>query len=169
MKATFAARGLPQGGYLAVHRSLGARSRRRARRADRRAARTVVHQAGPAGLVDRDQQGPLLDALDEAMDEAFTFDEVALIEQGLEHARELEAGVLGDGELDVSQPGEIVPSNEFYDFDAKYLAASDLRIPADVPTEIADRIDELAREAYRAIGCRGLARVDCSSGPTASC
>jgi D-alanine-D-alanine ligase len=101
-----------------------------------------------------------LDELDAAMGEAYGYDEVTLIEQGLEEARELEVGVLGDRRLDVTRPGEIVPSNEFYDFDAKYLAASDLRIPAEVPEPVAVRIDELARAAYRAIGCRGMARVD---------
>jgi D-alanine-D-alanine ligase len=161
MKATFAARGLPQGGYLAVHRSRW--------EDDREGVRAELTATLPAPWFTKPvRQGSSigiskvhhLDALDEAMDEGFSFDEVVLIEQGLEHARELEVGVLGDGEVDVSRPGEIVPSNEFYDFDAKYLAASDLRIPADVPAEVTDRIGELAREAYRAIGCRGLARVD---------
>jgi D-alanine-D-alanine ligase len=60
----------------------------------------------------------------------------------------------------VTRPGEILPSGDFYDFEAKYLGDSELLIPADVPEVVADRIDVLARRAYRAIGCRGLARVD---------
>jgi D-alanine-D-alanine ligase len=69
-------------------------------------------------------------------------------------------GVLGDEELEVTAPGEIRPSHEFYDFEAKYLDESELVVPADVPAEVVARIDELAREAYRAIGCRGMARID---------
>lgn len=161
MKATFAARSLPQGGYLAVHRSRWEH--------DPDGVRAELAAALPAPWFTKPvRQGSSigiskvhdLDELDGAMNEAFTFDEVVLIEQGLEHARELEVGVLGGNELDVSRPGEIVPSNEFYDFDAKYLAASDLRIPADVPADVVDRSGALARRAYRAIGCRGMARVD---------
>jgi diaminobutyrate-2-oxoglutarate transaminase len=61
--------------------------------------------------------------------------------------------VLGDDDLEVTAPGEIRPSHEFYDFEAKYLDDSELVIPADVPPR-SPRIDALAREAYRAIGCR---------------
>ncbi len=161
MKATFAARGLPQGGYLAVDRS------RWQRDADGVRAELLATLPAPWFTKPVRQGSSIgirkvhdLDELDAAMGEAYGYDEVTLIEQGLEDARELEVGVLGDRRLDVTRPGEIVPSNEFYDFDAKYLAASDLRIPADVPEPVAVRIDELARAAYRAIGCRGMARVD---------
>jgi D-alanine-D-alanine ligase len=95
-----------------------------------------------------------------AMQAAYDHDAVVVVEEGLEGARELEVGVLGHEELEVTQVGEIVPSHEFYDFEAKYLDASELLIPAEVPPAVAERIDTLAREAYRAIGCRGLARVD---------
>jgi D-alanine-D-alanine ligase len=95
-----------------------------------------------------------------AMLEAYAHDDVAIIEQGFEGARELEVGVLGHDHLDVTRPGEIVSDHEFYDFDAKYLSASQLLIPADVPADMERRIDELARVAYRAIGCRGMARID---------
>lgn len=161
MKATFAARGLPQGRYLAVDAS------RWSQDADGVRAELVasfpapwftkpVRQGSSIGICKVHHLG----ALDAAMEEAFELDEVTLIEQGLESARELEVGVLGDQELQVTRAGEIVPTNEFYDFDAKYLAASDLRIPAEIPEPTAVRIDALAREAYRAIGCRGMARVD---------
>jgi D-alanine-D-alanine ligase len=83
-----------------------------------------------------------------------------VIEQGVDGAREIEVGVLGSDRIEVTRPGEIVPSGEFYDFEAKYLADSQLVIPADVPAVVADRVDQLARRAYRAIGCRGLARID---------
>ena len=94
------------------------------------------------------------------MREAFAHGAVAMIEEGLEGAREIEVGVLGDGKMDVTRPGEILPTHEFYDFEAKYLDTSQLVIPADVTSDVAGETERLARAAYRAIGCRGLARVD---------
>ena len=83
-----------------------------------------------------------------------------IVEQGLDRPRELEVAVLGNDEVHVTPPGEIAPSHEFYDFEAKYLDESELRVPADVPDELARRIDAIARDAYRAIGARGMARID---------
>ena len=166
MKATFAARGLPQLAYLAVH---GARWR-----------------SDPAGVTDElaaslpspwfvkpARQGSSIgiskvkhvDELADAMVAAFAHDAVVVIEEGVEGARELEVGVLGAEVLEVTAPGEVVPSHEFYDFEAKYLDASTLLIPADIPDTMGRRIDQLARAAYRAIGCRGLARVDFFARP----
>jgi D-alanine-D-alanine ligase len=161
MKATFGARGLPQGGYLVVHRS-------RWNDDPDGVGEELVSRLPAPWFTKPARQGSsigirkvaLLDDLAEAMDEAYTFDDVVVIEQGIERGREIEAGVLGDEHLEVTRPGEVVPSGEFYDFEAKYLGDSDLVIPADIPDAVADRIDVLARRAYRAIGCRGLARVD---------
>jgi D-alanine-D-alanine ligase len=161
MKASFAARGLPQGGYLAVDRT------RWNREPD--AVADELADAFPAPwFVKPARQGSSIgitkirtvDELPGAMQEAYGWDEVAVVEEGLEGARELEVGVLGDETLDVTRPGEIVPSHEFYDFEAKYLDASELVIPAEVDDALGRRIDELSRAAYRAIGCRGMARVD---------
>ena len=162
MKAAFAARGLPQGGYLAVERTRWARE-----------PEAVVHQLEsvlppPPWFTKPARQGSSIgirkvastSALGDALDEAYHYDRVAVVEEGLEAARELEVGVLGDRELAVTRPGEIVTSHEFYDFAAKYLDASELVIPADVPDRVGRRAMDLAREAYRAIGCRGMARVD---------
>lgn len=162
MKANFAARGLPQGGYLAVHRSRW--------ESDPDGVGTDLRDRLPAPWFTKPvRQGSSigiskvadLSALPAAMAEAFLYDEVVVIEEGLEGARELEVGVVGSEHLKVTRPGEIVVSgHDFYDFEAKYLEASELVIPADLPPEVASEIDALAREAYRAIGCRGLARVD---------
>ena len=62
--------------------------------------------------------------------------------------------------LEVTRPGETVHTGDFYDFQAKYLAPVVLRCPADVPQRVADTCREYAREAYLAIGARGMARVD---------
>ena len=92
--------------------------------------------------------------------EAFTYDRVAIVEQGVPGARELECGVLGNTQLLITRPGETVHTGAFYDYDAKYLAPVELHCPADVPDDVARRCREYAREAYHAVGCRGMARVD---------
>jgi D-alanine-D-alanine ligase len=69
--------------------------------------------------------------------------------------------VLGNDEPIASVPGEIVPSREFYDYEAKYLdGASRLAIPADLPDEMSARVRALAIDAFRAIDGAGLSRVD---------
>ena len=55
------------------------------------------------------------------MDLAFEFDRKIVVEAGVPNAREIECAVLGNDEPEASVPGEIVPSREFYDYEAKYL------------------------------------------------
>jgi len=94
------------------------------------------------------------------MSAAFEHDEVVLVERAIS-GRELECAVLGNDRPEASVVGEIVPVNEFYDYEAKYLAeGSELIIPADIPAESTERIRELAVRAFTAIGCLGMARVD---------
>jgi hypothetical protein len=110
MKAAFAAAGLPQVAYLTVHRTRWrARGRRRPDRAAGRAAVAVVHQAGPAGFLDRHLQGDGIGELDAAMAEALATTTSSSSSRG-SRARELEVGVLGDADMEVTRPGEIVPS-----------------------------------------------------------
>ena len=96
------------------------------------------------------------------MQEAFGFDRIAVVEQGLEGVRELECGVLGNNHVEVAGPGEVVTAHDFYDFSGKYLDDENLRLqcPADVPAEVLRTCRAAAREAYLAIGARGMARVD---------
>jgi D-alanine-D-alanine ligase len=161
MKAAFAARGLPQGPYRTVHRRRW-EAGRDAIVADLEERLAYPWFVKPARQGSSIGIGKVHDPseLDDAVAEAYRYDDVAVIEQGVDAPRELEVGVLGDEELEVTAPGEIRPSHEFYDFEAKYLDESELVVPADVTAEVVARIDELAREAYRAIGCRGMARID---------
>ena len=70
----------------------------------------------------------------EFIDTAAQFDRKILVEQGINNAREIECGVLGNDQPVASVPGEIVPSNEFYDYDAKYVdEKSNSIIPAKLP------------------------------------
>jgi D-alanine-D-alanine ligase len=100
------------------------------------------------------------DSLESGLKEAFSYDRVAIVEESIEGGREIEVGVLGNAAIEVTSPGEIVPSHEFYDFEAKYLDASELIVPADLSEEVTERMKEVARRAYMAIGCRGMARID---------
>ena len=98
-----------------------------------------------------------------AIDDALRFDSKVLIEEAV-IGREIECAVLEvDGALVTSPPGEIQIDKkyEFYDFDAKYLdGATTAIIPAQVPEAASKEIGRQAAQAFRALGCSGLARVD---------
>ena len=95
-----------------------------------------------------------------ALERAFTFDRRVLVEQGID-AREVEIAVLGGDDPFVSVAGEVIPAGEFYDFKDKYLdGKSTVRIPAELPDGLAERVAQHAVAAYRALDGYGLARVD---------
>jgi D-alanine-D-alanine ligase len=96
----------------------------------------------------------------EGLMEAARFDRRILIERGV-RAREIEVSVLGNDEPIASVPGEIIPSADFYSYEAKYLDdLSELLIPAPIPFEISEQVRDLAVRAYRAVDCAGMARAD---------
>ncbi len=88
------------------------------------------------------------------------FDRKVLIEKGI-NGRELECAILGNDDPQASVVGEIVPANEFYDYEAKYLSEdSRLEIPARIDNDKSEKIRHLALQAFKAIDGSGLARVD---------
>lgn len=96
-----------------------------------------------------------------AMDEAARYDRKLVVEAAVAHVREIEVSVMGNDEPLASVVGEILPSHEFYDYESKYLDdATRLILPADLPESVANRIREIAVEAFLALDCAGLARVD---------
>ena len=99
--------------------------------------------------------------LSEALDLACRYDRRVLVEQGLD-CREFECSVLGNDEPQASVIGEIVPSREFYDYQAKYSddETSELRIPADIDAALAGTLRAMAVTAFQAVDAAGLARVD---------
>jgi D-alanine-D-alanine ligase len=100
------------------------------------------------------------EGLERALRTALEYDRKVVVEPGI-NCRELECGVLGNDEPRASIVGEVVPSNEFYDYRAKYVDdASRLYIPADVPAETAESIRNMAVRAFLALDLSGLARVD---------
>ncbi|CAN5123364.1 D-alanine--D-alanine ligase family protein [soil metagenome] len=112
---------------------------------------SIVHRpAQPAQLAD-------------AIEAALAHDELVLAEAYIDHARELEVSVVGNGpaDLQVFGPGEIFPGHEFYDYAAKYqLGLSRTTDRPTVAPELRDRIHDIASRAYLAIGAAGFARVD---------
>jgi D-alanine-D-alanine ligase len=102
---------------------------------------------------------------DAALAEGFRHDERLLVEEFVA-GREVECSVLEDaqGGLFVSRPGEIVPaaSHGFYTYDAKYIDADGaaLKIPAELPEAVEAQVRSIAADAFRAVGCDAMARVD---------
>jgi D-alanine-D-alanine ligase len=97
----------------------------------------------------------------DAMDLAGSFDRKIVIEAAVQDAREIECAVLGNDNPEASVPGEVIPSREFYDYEAKYLDdGSKVIIPADVGPKTAAEIQRLSILAFKAIDCAGMARVD---------
>jgi D-alanine-D-alanine ligase len=96
----------------------------------------------------------------EGLLEAARYDRRVLVERGI-NAREIEVSVLGNDWPQASLPGEVIPSGDFYSYQAKYLDdRSILIIPAELPSGRIEQVQSLAVRAYRAIDCAGMARVD---------
>ncbi len=104
------------------------------------------------------------EGLRRGLDAAARYDRRLLVEKAVPAAREIEVSVLGNEAPSASVPGEIIPSREFYSYEAKYLdtgdEASDLLIPAPLDEEMTAHVRAMAVKAYRAIDCAGMARVD---------
>ncbi len=96
-----------------------------------------------------------------AIEDALRYDSKVLIEKAVPAAREIECAVIGNDLPETSVLGEIIPSNEFYDYAAKYLdGRSRTVIPADLPSEVATRIRQMAGQAFLTVNAAGMARVD---------
>jgi D-alanine-D-alanine ligase len=97
-----------------------------------------------------------------ALDLAFRYDDLAIVERYLARARDLEVSVIGNGmPLGIYGPGEIVAGHEFYDYAAKYTPGlSETSTRAELPDVARELMRKLARDAYRSLGTEGFARVD---------
>jgi len=92
---------------------------------------------------------------------ALEYDRKVLVEKAVPNAREIEVSVLGNEEPRASVTGEVIPSNEFYDYNAKYVDdASELRIPAEIPEHLSTAIRQTAINGVLAVEAEGMARVD---------
>jgi len=96
----------------------------------------------------------------EGLMDAARYDRRILIERGVE-AREIEVSVLGNEVPEASVPGEIIPADDFYSYEAKYHNdRSQLIIPAPLSLELTQKIQSIAKKAYVAVDCAGMARAD---------
>jgi D-alanine-D-alanine ligase len=103
--------------------------------------------------------------LEKAMDEAAAYDRKIIVEEGVggkdRKAREIECSVLGNDRPEASIAGEVIPCKEFYDYEAKYLTeGSELLIPAKLSKKQMQQVQEMAVQAFLAVDCAGMARVD---------
>ncbi len=95
-----------------------------------------------------------------AIAEALEHGPRVVVENGID-AREIEVAVLGNDHPRASLPGEVVPGNEFYDYDDKYLDSKcELLAPAPLDEAATQQVQRLAVEVFRLLGCAGMARVD---------
>jgi D-alanine-D-alanine ligase len=161
-KTLFRARGIRVADWIVV--------RRREWQADQEAVAAAVAKAltypvfvKPANMGSSVGISKVADAagLGPALDLALGFDRKALVESAVPNVRELECAVLGNDDPKASVAGEVLPSREFYDYDAKYLdAGSRLVIPAELDRKTASAISRTAVAAFAAVEGSGLARVD---------
>lgn len=100
------------------------------------------------------------EALRQAFEEAFRLDNRVLCEEMVD-GQEVEVAVLGNDEAYAAMPGEIEPGGDFYDFQDKYVQShAKFFIPARVDAAMLEKIRKEALKTYRALGCRGMSRID---------
>lgn len=109
------------------------------------------------------------DELRDALDLAFEYDRRVLVEKGLTRPIELNCSVIGyDGEAEASPIEMPISGEEFLDFHEKYLAQGGSKgmaslhrvVPAPIEEDLRDRIQEMSREIFRMMDCKGVVRID---------
>jgi D-alanine-D-alanine ligase len=162
MKVVFAERGLPIVDYAVVRRGDWMRDPGSVNAAivSRLPFPLFVKPAnlGSSVGISKARNGP---ELDRAITLAAEFDRKVVVEAAVPNAREIECAVLGNDEPEASVAGEVVPSREFYDYEAKYLdAGSKTIVPAELEPSIVAEVQRLSKAAFLAIDGAGMARVD---------
>jgi D-alanine-D-alanine ligase len=161
-KLVFAARGLPQAKYVVVLRQQWIAQ---PPQVEAHVAKTLGYPVfvKPANLGSSVgiSKAKTAEELSAGMALAAQFDRKIVIEAAVPHAREIECAVLGNDEPEASVLGEIIPSREFYDYEAKYLdETSRTVIPADLTAAQTATIRQMAIDVFRAVDAAGMSRVD---------
>ncbi len=96
-----------------------------------------------------------------SIEKAFEYDEKIIIEEYID-GREIECSVIGNLTPTASLPGEVIPQHDFYSYEAKYFDTNGafFQLPAKLPLHIKDKVQALSVEAFKALCCEGMARVD---------
>ena len=162
MKVAFAARGLPVCPYRVILRhEWKAATARLSSELEKGLGYPMFVKPANLGSSVGISKARNTEELAAAMALAGSFDRKIVIEAAVPDAREIECAVLGNDEPEASVPGEIVPSREFYDYEAKYLdEGSKSIIPADLPAATVAEVKRLSIEAFKAIDGAGMSRVD---------
>jgi D-alanine-D-alanine ligase len=162
MKVCFAARAIPMVAHLVVARAdWQADPQQVAALVDSRLGYPVFVKPANLGSSVGISKARRAEDLGAAMALAAEFDRKIVVEAAVPAAREIECSVVGNDRPDASVPGEILPSREFYDYDAKYIEDSRTLIPAPLDEAQAAEVRRLACEAFLAVEASGFARVDC--------
>jgi D-alanine-D-alanine ligase len=161
-KLVFAARGLPVGPYVVVLRQEWlAQPQQVETRVIKELGYPLFVKPANLGSSVGISKAKTAEELSAAMTLAAQYDRKIVIEAAVNNAREIECAVLGNDSPEASVPGEIIPSREFYDYEAKYLD-DDSRtvIPADLTASQTGSIRQMAIDVFRAVDAAGMARVD---------
>jgi D-alanine-D-alanine ligase len=161
MKALFAAHGLPQPAYQVLTHFEWRRNPAAASARLLTLGLPLFVKPANLGSSVGISKVKTAEGLAAALETAFEFDRKAVVEAAVPDPREIECAVLGNDEPEASVPGEVIPSREFYDYEAKYLDhGSRTIIPADLDAATVARVQALALAAFRAIDAAGMSRVD---------
>ena len=162
MKTLFIARGLPVGPYLVVLRpEWNADGGALSNRVTKELGYPVFVKPANLGSSVGISKAKSAADLGSAMELALQFDRKIVIEAAVSNAREIECAVLGNDDPQASVPGEVIPSREFYDYEAKYLdEGSKAVIPAALTDAQVREVQRLSIAAFRAVDGAGMARVD---------
>jgi D-alanine-D-alanine ligase len=161
MKRLFRERGLPIVPYLAIRRADFEASRRKTCLAFEKKFRYPVfvkpaNLGSSVGITKAHNRKELAAGLRTAAG----YDRKILVEKAIV-GREIECAVLGNDTPIASAPGEVIPGHEFYDYEDKYHEdTAQLIVPAPLRAAQTKRVQDLAVEAFRAVDCAGMARVD---------
>ncbi|GAA3840018.1 D-alanine--D-alanine ligase family protein [Sphaerisporangium flaviroseum] len=165
MKTLLAAAGLPVGPYVVVRDRDWRVDRERVLKDIETLGWPVFVKPSRAGSSQGISRADDFQGLERAIELAREHDPKVLVEAAIE-GREIECAVLespGDEPPAASLPGEVVVNDdhEFFDFSAKYIGSDmSLTVPADLPVEVSDDLRQMAVQAFEALGCEGLSRVD---------
>ena len=165
MKAAFRAANLPVGPYESITMREWQRDRSAVLQRVSALAFPVFVKPARAGSSIGITKVSSVEGLEAAIVFAQQHDPKVIVEQGIEGAREIECAVLvrADGVAHASVCGEIKvhDDHDFYDFEAKYIDdGADLIVPAELSSDLQGQVQSLAIEAFEALDCEGLARVD---------
>lgn len=161
MRAAFAAHHIPQPRYAVLCDAEVARPAEQL-------LRSIEHEVGYPCFVKPANGGSSIgvtkaasrEHLGDALHKAGRFDRKVLVEEAIV-GREVECAVLGNDEPLPSPLGEIRPREEFYSYEAKYEErGTELIVPAGLPANAVEQVQQYAVTAFRAVDCAGLARVD---------